>query len=65
MFNWLMELNSLKNLSCCEKGSWFKSPNLPAGREAQVCCRVAAEGLAGEVSWVAQRLLWPGQLAAQ
>lgn len=26
MLNWFMELTSLKNLSRCEKGSWFKSP---------------------------------------
>lgn len=31
MLNWFMELNSIKNLSHCEKGSWLKSPALPAG----------------------------------
>lgn len=30
MLNWFMELNSLKNLSRCEKGSGFKSSHSPS-----------------------------------
>jgi len=45
MLNWFMELNSFKNLSCCEKGSWFKSAVLPAGRLSPSAVQGARPGL--------------------
>lgn len=73
MLNWFMELNSLKNLSCCEKGSWFKSPVLPAGRLSPSTLYGASSGLVCDSaaakqpgsppgSWVAQKLLWSEHL---
>lgn len=56
MLNWFMELNSLKNLSCCEKGSWFKSPVLPAGKLSPSVLWGASSGL----GWDSATVMQPG-----
>lgn len=54
MPNWFMELNSLKNLICCAKGSWFKSPTLPAGRLSPSELWSASSGLSCNLATVKQ-----------